>query len=374
MSNKTWVAVIAIIIILAGVWYYQTQVSAPATGETIKIGVIESLSGSAAYYGEENKKGVEVALDEIRSKYPNLDFQVYHEDSLYTAKGGVDAYTNLQARYDLDAVITHASPVAMAIQPLAKNDGILQMAVSASARQYSSLGDLSFRTSPTTDTEIKVLADFIKSKQYKNIAILYFNNDIGVSVTNSLVDNLANYSGTVVSQEAFVLDTVDYRTYLLKIKQLNPDVVFVAGTAAHLSTILRQASELGVETQFLGFRASEDPLLIKNAGSLAGGFIYTYAFDSLGNDKLTRAFVHAFKNKYDAWPSGYAAEGYEGMKLVAEAFVRCGKNYQCLGNYLSGLKNRASILGPLTFDRSGDVEYPFFLKIVKNGQFIRLEN
>ncbi len=371
MSKQAWIWFVGGIIIIGGIFLF-TQDDQPLVSEPIKIGVIESLSGFAAYYGEENKKGVEVALSEIAEKYPDLKFDVYHEDSLYTAKGGVDAYNNLKSRYGLDAVMTHASPVALAIQPLAKTDGILQMAVSASAKNFSSANDLSFRVSPITDIEVKVLSDFIKNKGYKKVSVLYFNNDIGVSIADSLARELEGSFSAVVTQDAFPLDATDYRTYLAKIKQASPDSVYAVGTAAHLSNILKQAKELDIEAQFLGFRASEDPVLLKNAGDLAEGFIYTYAFDANDSVTETRRFVDAYNSTYHSLPDGYAAEGYEGMMLVASAFDKCGKNYECIGYYLRNLKNYKSVFGDLSFDENGDVSYKFFLKTVRNGEFVKL--
>lgn len=314
---KNILSILIILVVIVGGYFLLNKNKTLKEDGSIRVGVIESLTGVAAYYGEENRKGVEIALKEIENKYPNLEFEVYHEDSMYTPKGGLDAYNNLKNRYGLDVVITHASPVSLAIQPVAKTDGILQIAVSSSAKNFSTPNDLSFRVSPTTDIEVKVMADFIKSKNYQKISILYFNNDIGVSVAGSLEKELDGSNSAIATKDAFALDATDYRTYLTKAKQANSDALYLIGTAAHLSNILKQASELGIKAQALGFRTVEDPTLIKNAGALAEGFIYTYAFDANDNREETKRFVEAYQNTYNTLPDGYAAEGYEGgMMLV----------------------------------------------------------
>lgn len=370
--KKLFIILVVIILVIGGYTLFNKKEVAPA-GDTIRVGVIESLSGFAAYYGEENKKGVEIALSVIEEKYPHLDFVVYHEDSMYNARGGLDAYNNLKNRYGLDAVITHASPVALAVQPVAKADGILQMAVSASAENFSSPDDLSFRVSPITDMEVTVMADFIQNRGYEKISVIYFNNDIGVSVLQSLQEELSDSQSRIVTEDAFPLDAIDYRTYLAKAKQAEADAVYAVGTAAHISTMLKQAQELRLNVQFLGFRASEDPVLTQNAGNLAEGFIYTYAFDADDERDEVKDFVEIYQSTFNSVPDGYAAEGYEGMMLIAAAFDECGKNYTCIQTYLSGLRNYSSIFGPLSFDGNGDVTYPFFLKTVRDGEFVRYE-
>jgi len=72
-------------------------------------------------------------------------------------------------------------------------------------------------------------------------------------------------------------------------------------------------------------------------------------------------------------PDAYAAEGYEGFRVLAEAFGECGKNMQCAKNYLQGLKNFSSVFGSMGFDGNGDVNYGFFLKTVKDGKFVPCE-
>lgn len=341
--------------------------------DTVTIGSIESLSGPATFYGEENKKGVELAKEEFAAKYPNLKFTVIHEDSLYTAKGGVDAYQKIKATTKMDAVITHASQVSLAIQPLVKADTIIQMGVSSSADKYTTPDDYSFRVSPRTEIETKTIADFIQQKGYKKLAILYMNNEIGVSVTTALKTHLSGKPVELVGEEAFALDATDFRTQILKFKQAGADIVFVPALASHTINIIKQAQENSFGAQLIGFRAAEDPTL-KAASPSVDGFLYSYAYDTSIDNAENKKFTTAFEKKYGQAPSGYAAEGYESFRLLAEAFNKCGKDNACIKAHFDGLKNYRSVFGPLTFDSNGDVTYGFFLKTVKNGALVRYDN
>jgi branched-chain amino acid transport system substrate-binding protein len=307
----------------------------------------------------------------MAEKYPEIEFQVFHEDNGFTPKGGVDSYYKLRNTNAIDAIITHTSPVAVAVQPLAEQDGILQMAVSASAGGYSSPDDLSFRTTAGTDNETSAMVEFIQERGLSRVGIVYMNNEIGVSLRQSLTKQLA--STTVVLDEGFSVEETDFRTLITKLKQLNADAVYVAGTTAHLSTILKQSGENALQTQFLGFRTVEDPSLIKNSGALANGVIYTYGFDATRDNAEVGEFTKAYQEKFGVAPNGLAAEGYEGYRLVAESFAQCGRDYECIGSYLQNLKDYRSVFGPLSFDENGDVFYEFFLKTVRNGEFVALD-
>lgn len=364
-------SVLAILVVaLAGCGIQKSD--RPETKETIKIGAIESLTGVAAYTGNQTRKGIEVAEQVVKQKYPDLNFIVVHEDSFYTPKGGVDAYQKLRNVDAIDAVITHSSPVSMAVKPLAAKDNVLQMAVSASASSYSSPNDLSFRTSVKTDIEAKPMAEFIKKSDYKKIVIIYFNNDIGLSITRSLESELQklNSQTQVILDEAYPVDTADFRTMIQKIKSLRADAVYAIGLGPNLANIAKQAKTDGLQTQFLGFRATEDNDFIKAAGTSADGFIYTYNFNADSENPETKIFVETYTKKFGELPEGYAAEGYEGMMLLAEAFASCHKDNDCLKSYLSSLKDHPSIFGPLSVDQNSDISYDFFLKTITDGKFV----
>lgn len=369
-NQRALLVVLGIIVVLILISIFK---GSGGNEETIRIGAIESLTGDASYYGEQNRRGVEIAREEIERDYPEFDFEVYHEDSLYSPKTGVEVYNKLRNVNQIDAVITHASAVSLAIQPLAKNNEILQMATSASAAAYSSENDLSFRTSTSAETEARYVADYILDKGYVNVAILYMNNEIGKSMEEEVARTLEEEGLNLVFNEAFAFESSDFKTELIKIKQTDAEVIFAPGLASHTALILKQAKEINLNMPVVGFRGAEDPVLLEQA-EIAEGFVYTYAFDSSSDNPTVRKFVDAYEDKYNEAPTGYSAEGYEGFKITALAFIECGKDNVCIQNYLENLQDYDSVFGKLSFDDSGDVYYEYFPKTVKDGKFVRLED
>jgi len=207
------------------------------------------------------------------------------------------------------------------------------------------------------------------------LAIIYLNNDFGVGFKDALLNELERQSVPieVVGVEGSLLDEKDFRTILSKLAQENPDIIFMVGIASQYGLIMKQAEEMGMKVQFLSMRSAEDPMLFENAGETAEGMIYTYPFDSSSTQLQIEKFSTAFKEKYNAVPDAYAAEGYEGFRLTALAFKECKKDYECIKSYLTNLKGFESVFGNLSFDENGDVSYEFFLKTVKNGEFVKYE-
>lgn len=365
MKKVVAVLIVVVIIIVA----FVVSRSEKKTG-VFRIGAIESLTGNAAFYGQSARKGVDLGLEVARQKYPGVTFELYHEDNQFNSKVGVDAYKKLRVEKSIDAVITQNSPVAVAIRPLADQDGILQMAVSSSASSYSSPGDLSFRTTSSSAFETDVIAGLMK-KKYTTTALLGMNNEIGVSSIKGIEKQLASSSVHVLSTEMFPVDTVDFRTNILKLKQEKVSNVYFAGLASHVAMFLKQAEELGVSLDVLTFRTGEDPVLIQNAGKLAERVVFTSSFDSENNDAGAKEFISLYTKKYNEEPNSYAAEGYTGTIFVADALAKCGTEKTCIFSYLSTIKDYPTPFGKASFDASGDIYYPFFLKTVRDGKFVR---
>lgn len=361
-------------VLIIGIVLISLLISLSKQSDSYKIGVILPLSGQTAYYGEISQNGIEIAREEIARDYPEVEFDVIYEDSFFTPVGGIDAYTQLRNFHNIDAVVTGASHVSIAIQPLSNKDSLLQMAIFSAAGEYSALNDLSFRTSTRNEIEAAAVADFIKKKGYETISIIYLNTDFGVDFKDSLKTKIIEkeISIEVLNEESFLLSDNDFRTTLTKIDQNNPEVIFMVGIAAKYALILQQAKELKIDSQFISMRSAEDPVLISIAGDLANGLIYTYPFDVDYNSSISERFVTAYEAKYEKLPDAFAAEGYEGFKLTALAFIECGDDNVCLKNYLTNLKDYDSIFGKLSFDENGDVYYRFFLKKVVDGEFVRI--
>lgn len=360
------VILIAIIVIFGG--NKNTDVS----GE-LRIGVISALTGPASYYGESTMKGAEIGMQKVKEKYPNLSIELFHEDSFFTPKGGIDAYNKLKATNNINALITMASNVSVGVRPVAAADNILHVAASTLANNFSSPDDLSFRTTAKGEVEAKPAVQFLTSLGVKRLGIIYMQNDIGTSMLESLKREAPLAGISIVAEEGYPVEQNDYRTLLLKIKNANVDGIYLASLASQTAVIIRQADELDLPKTFLSYRGAEDPALIKNAGDLAERVYYTNSYDDSSNNESVRELVSAYRERWGEDTNGYVAEAYEAVLLIADTYAKCGDDPECAREFLFSIKDRPSVIGPITFDQNGDVTYPFFIKTVRNGKFVRYE-
>lgn len=342
-----------------------TWQSATFKPKTINIGVILPLTGKLAPYAEETKQGIELAL--INEK----NIKVIYEDSQSEPKQGINAFQKLLTN-KIPIAITGGSNISLAISPLANQNKILQMAVFSSVADYTSPNDLTFRVTSRSEVENKVLIGWAINHNLKNVAFIYSNDAWGLGHYNFLKSEIEKNNINITAKESFATTETDFHGQLTKIKNSQPEAIFLIAQGKNAGLILKQAKELGLKTQFLGVRAIETNELLAIASEAAENIIYPYSFDSTANNTNIKNFIKKYQTKYNKLPTAYTAEGYDATELLIKATSNCqGTNIACLQNYLTNTKNYSGVLGNISFDYNGDIYLEHFLKTVKDGKFIK---
>jgi len=339
------------------------------TEDTLKIGVILPLTGKIAMFGGQSQNGIELALQENTG----INIELFYEDSKFIAQEGVTAYRKLKDLNDVDVIITATSPVSLAISPLANEDEVLQMAIFTSNPAYTSPDDFTFRVSTTASVESGELANQV-FKDYPEVAVFHINNEYGVGQKTTFIKEFERLGGTIITEESFLLEDNDFRTQVTKIKETNAEAVALIGEAKNAGMILKQAQELEFTPQWFGIRSVQSDELITAAGDAAEGFVYTYPLDFASEDPVIKTFVEKYTTTYGEEPTSYAVEGYTGLSVIIKALNECGSvDIPCMKDTIATTTDYPSVLGDLTFDNNGDIYYTFFMKTVKNGEFVLLE-
>ncbi len=366
MSRTTLVIIGIVIVIIILIVIFSEK---PLEGE-VKIGAILPLTGKIAQYSEEARRGIELALEDEK----DVLIKVIYEDSKGDPKEGISAYQRLRAE-GISLIITGASPVSFAISPLANQDKTLQMAVFSSISKYTSFNDFTFRVTTRSEVENKEIASWVMEQGYRKFALMYTNSDWGLSHREFIKSELERLGGEIIIEENFLTTDSDFRTQLTKIKAKTPEAIFLLARSQNAGMILKQAKELSLEKQFFGVRAVESQELLDIAKEAANGLIYPYSFNPISDDSRIKDFTRKYQEKYGILPTTYVAEGYDAISLIIKSIKQCRVvDTECIKNDLLNTKDHLGILGEMTFDENGDIYYPFFIKTVKNGQFVPLED
>jgi len=374
--RKIWISIGIIIFVSLAIILINFQTKKEP--ELIKIGVITPLTGGSAKYGEDIKRGYDLAVEEINEKggIKGRKIRLIYEDDEGKPEKAVAAAQKLIQR---DKVITilgalWSSPT-LAVTPIAEKNRVVLLSSGASSPKLTNEGDYVFRNEISEAYGAKESAGLYFNAGFRKIAIIYINNDYGIAVRDITQQVYEELGGEIVNAEAFEQDAKDFRTQLLKIKRTDPDAILIASYKESI-LILRQMKEMGMGMQVLGSPLFEDPEIIEKAGDIAEGAIYSYygTFDPKSQDARILEFIKKFKEKYGVEPEYYAPIGYDAVKILALAIEKRGFQPEQIKNSLYQIKNFPGLSGTTSFDKNGDVIKPVILKTIKESKFVRYKN
>lgn len=340
--------------------------------EAIKIGANFALTGNLAKYGEWTKNGVELAVEGF-NKNNNRQIEVIYEDNAAKPADAVTAYRKLK---DIDGVkytLTFLSQIALAIQPLANQDKIVQMDLSATTPDYSKEGDYSFRTGIVATQLSSETAKIMSSKfNVQETGILYVNNDFGKGMVRVFKDN---FKGKILAEEGFEPSANDVRTQILKLKQAGVRNLLLVNQGTLGGTVVRQAKELGLGAQiYSDIYSIEGAEFLETAKGGGEGIIYVAPkFDANDSDPSVSGFVKAYKERYGQEPNIFSAQAFDGGQALIMAIMDCPANSaDCVKKELTRLDFDGAS-GTIKFDKYGDVQKEIELKTVRKNQFVKYE-
>jgi branched-chain amino acid transport system substrate-binding protein len=134
--------------------------------------------------------------------------------------------------------------------------------------------------------------------------------------------------GEVVKELSYQIGDTDFSSQITEIQGLDPQpsVLFVSSNPGEIGTIIKQIREAGLETPILGGDGYDTPTLLELAGDSAREVYFTTHQGIYGDAPESKAFSEAYNTEYGKVPdSVFAALGFDGINLMADAITRAGE-------------------------------------------------
>ncbi|AIA74613.1 amino acid ABC transporter substrate-binding protein [Halomonas campaniensis] len=204
--------------------------------------------------------------------------------------------------------------------------GVLMVSPASTAPAVSELddNDLVFRTVPSDAFQGEMLAKLLLDKGIDFVAVTYVNNDYGRGLSDAFSGAFEAGGGEIAENLAHEDNRADYRSELGSLSSSGADTLVVLAYAdTSGQTVLRQAYESGMFTQYVGADGMVGDSLIEAIGAdVLDGMIATRpgSPDLPGTDIFNEAATAA-----DIDPSAvFAAQAYDAAFLVALAIEQNG--------------------------------------------------
>jgi branched-chain amino acid transport system substrate-binding protein len=349
----------------------------PETGEAIKIGVIVPVTGSVSVWGENTLHGIQLAAEQVNEAggIAGERVELVVEDSKCEPEEAVRILRNFIDRRAIQVVLGNVcSSNVLAMAPIAQRNQVVLFSTGASNPKISEAGDFIFRNWPSDAVQGRLTAHYAREGgDFERAAILYVNNAYGQGLEQVFREEFEQMGGEVLLSETYSEGATDFRGPLSRIKERNPELLYLPAYTQEYPLILRQAEEIGLEAPILGSETFDDPQTIQAAGDAAEGVVFPSpaAFDT--ERPKGAAFQEAFVEKFGKSPGITADTAYDALMIVAEAMESGARTGPELRDYIMNLKDFEGVAGLTTFDAQGDAPKAITFYEVREGQAVPLD-
>jgi branched-chain amino acid transport system substrate-binding protein len=347
---------------------------------TVKIGVITSLTGAQAAFGEAHKNGYSIALDEINAKggvlgkKVELDFyddQSKPDQAVQGVSKLVDqdhvamllgAYSSENTKAIINPVTTHQIPLVI---PTATADNVMDskspwvFRICAGAKDYAT-----------------ATIEFLKHNGApKTMAIVYEKTNFGQANMQAMKEAAQAAGINVVAVEEYEAKAPDYKAVLRRVKDKNPDVIYFCSYLLDATTLMRQSQEVDFNPKYFtsagtGFAAAEFPTA-KGAGKNAE---FTFSVSQWLPEAPwpgSKEFDAEYFKRNNSHPQYHAMQAYQSLMTAAQA-INSAKSLDPakVRDALKNINLKTTAFGPVKFDANGQNQHVVLITQIQGGKYV----
>lgn len=233
------------------------------------------------------------------------------------------------------------------------------------------------RVNGTMINQNQAAAEFMIDQGYKKWAIIHDTTDYGKGHNKHFSKFITDLGAEIVGTFGVMSDQQDFTAELTKVKELDPEVVYLGVNTAPGIRLRSQMDRIGINAQPQGTSGIMSDAFIEGLGSdLAEG---TLAFlEGAPLNKLARGkeFSDAYeKQGYSQAPDAYGPFAYAATDLVLDVIEEVGPDRKKIVERLAQVKDADTIIGPVTFDEYGQNIVPLVSKyVVQDGKWVIWED
>lgn len=333
------------------------------------IGAIFPLTGASTHEGIDERRGVELAVEQINADggINGRNLRVIFEDSESRPEAGTDAAHKLIDVNGVPAIIgIFSSGVTLPAAAYAQEQGVVMVNPGSTSPQCAEVGDYFFSTIGLDHLMGTEQAKWALELGYNKAAVLVVNNPFGIGMEEWMVKTFEEGGGEITSIIEYPPAQTDYRAELERLFQGDPDVVLYTAYGEESKILTRQAMEMGQDIQWIGGYLTmctgvADPEAVEGHIGLEPAYHLPAGQD----------FKQAFVEKFDEEPSGpFSYLAYDAAWLLALAMREVGTDPADIRDALPEVaKDYDAASGELRFDENGQrADQPYDKLIYTDGQ------
>jgi branched-chain amino acid transport system substrate-binding protein len=297
-----------------------------AQAADVTIGAVLPLSGASATIGDDQRRGIELAVEEVNAAGGVLGgkLNVIVEDSGGRAPSALDAAKKLVTVDNVPAVIgEYSSGITIPVGQYLVQEKRVHLNIGSSSGLVRQLGEGSFSLIGLDNVSSGFAAQDVIDNGWKKAAVIAPNNAFGQGVVTQFEKAFTALGGEITTAILYTEGQTTYRRELQQLERGAPDVYVYSAYGREAATISREAFELGIGAGsspwyaiYLSMCTSDsDPRFIQGQVGMD--------LNNIGANG--QAYADAYQAKYgEGFRSSFNGYGYDAVKMLVAAIEKAG--------------------------------------------------
>ena len=342
------------------------QTAQATTKPVVKIGAMLPMTGGIAHIGEGGRNGALMAIEKLNSLPDNkYKYEFVYEDIGYSPDKTLAIYNKLTYIDKVVALTSFNTAAGKIIKPLAAKDKIIH--ISSAVDNTISDNVFNYVNSYSIKETSERLVEYMKIHQMKTISLVAFNHLSTESVLQELEPILKSNGIEILSVNRFNMEQLDFKMEALKIKQENPDMVFMHLVEPSMTLFSKQLLDYGYTgklSSFLLFIYSNNP-------ELFNGQIVVDLKDA------TEDFNQRYRDKFGIEAQAASINTYDNVMIMGTFIEKYGipqkVDATTMGTLMKNvIENYESPRGKMLLD-NGLIYSNTIVKTINSGKPVNIE-
>jgi branched-chain amino acid transport system substrate-binding protein len=357
-----------------------TMSGAPAQ-ETVKVGLIVSMTGPQASTGKQIKAAVDLYQKEHGNTVVGKKVEVILRDSGSVPDNTKRIAQEMIVNEKVNVIAGfEVTPAALAVAPLATEAKVPAVVMAAGTSIITERSPYIVRTSFTVPQSTIIIADWAAKNNIKRVVTMVSDYAPGADAEKSFGDRFKAAGGEIVTSIKVPLANPDFAPFLQRAADAKPDAIFIFVPSGQGGTFMKQFTERGLDKagiRIIGSGDVTDDDLLPAMGDSVIGTVTAHFYSADHDSAKNKAYVDAIQKANGFRPNFMSVGGYDGMHLIYEALKKTGGKADG-DSLIAAMKGLAweSPRGPISIDpETRDIVQNIYIRKVerKKGQLYNVE-
>ncbi len=369
MFRKSTTILLALLLVLTGTAGWAKD-GVDAKDKIINIAGYDACTGKYGDYGSGDKKGQELAVEEINGMGGIQDgplkgykLKLTFFDDRGDPKESANVAKNVSSSEFLVALGPTMSSCALAATPVYNRNGVPNIVTYANANTLTEQGfDNIARLTYTTRNIAHEIALTVKSKFNKDsVAIISENQDYGQQLLKGFKEKAGEIGIKVVNESVITPgQDIDFKSVLMKAKSENPGMLLIFVTYNEGGLLVKQVRQMGWDIPIYGPDGLIEPKFFELAGDVKDVYILLSPTVDVKRP-AAKNLVDRWTPKHGGFPPLAAIYGYDAVKVAAKVIEMGGVDRKSFIQYLKKVKVEGVGNPMYEFDATGEGKSPVFV-------------